>query len=113
MAIALRLARHGQKKRPFYRIIAAEKEARRNGRFLDIVGTYNPMVNPPAVTLKEDKIRQWVMTGAKPSLVVRNMINKNIPGLLQEKEDHQRGKIVARRANRRAKMKTKKAATKK
>ncbi len=112
MAIAIRLARHGQKKRPFYRIVATEKAARRDGRFHEIVGTYNPMVNPPAVNLKEDKIRRWVMDGAKPTQVVRDLINKNFPDLLKGKDEHQRNKIVARRANRRAKMKAKKAASK-
>jgi small subunit ribosomal protein S16 len=113
VAVALRLARHGQKKRPFYRIVAAETEARRDGRFLEVVGTYNTMTNPPAVSLKEENIQRWVLKGAQPSQVVRDIIVKNIPGLIEEKEKHQQTTSVARRAKRRAAMKTRKAAAKK
>ena len=105
MAVTLRLQRHGQKRRPFYRIVATETEARRDGKFLEIVGTYNPMVNPPAVNLKEDKIRKWVLCGAKQTQVVRDLLNKNIPGLVEEKEKHQKEKTIARRAKRRAAVK--------
>jgi len=113
VAVTLRLARHGQKKRPFYRIVAAEKTARRDGRYLEIIGTYNPMVNPPAVALKEDKIRRWVNDGAQQSQLVRSLIKKNIPGLIEERETAKLKKIQDRRKKRKTALqaKTPKAAS--
>ena len=102
MAVTIRLARHGQKKAPFYRIVAADKEARRDGRFLEIVGTFNPMTEPPAIVLKEESIKKWIENGAKPSTVVADIIKKNIPGYLEEREKHQLEKIQARRRARKA-----------
>ena len=80
MSVSLRMSRHGQKKRPFYRIVAAQTSAARDGRYLEVVGTYNPMVNPAITTIKEDRIKHWVATGAKPSQLVRSLIKKEIPG---------------------------------
>lgn len=76
MAVKIRLARYGTKKRPFYRIVVADIEARRDGRFLEIVGTYNPMVEPPAVRLEEEKIKGWIEKGARPTDTVRSLIKK-------------------------------------
>ena len=100
MAVKIRLARHGQKKRPFYRIVATEAEARRDGRFIEIVGTYNPMTEPATITLKEEAVRKWVAAGAKATPKVRDIIIKNIPGLIEEKETAQRNKIQERRKAR-------------
>lgn len=100
MAVRIRLQRHGQNKRPFYRIVAAESEAPRDGRFLEIVGTYNPMTEPATVTLKEESIRNWVAQGAKPTRLVAGLLKKNIEGLLEDKEKAQREKIQERRAKR-------------
>lgn len=96
----MRLARYGQKKRPFYRIVAADEECRRDGRFLEIVGTYNPMVDPAAVVLKEDRVKKWIQNGARPSTMVRSLIRKNIPGMIEERENHQLEKVRARRKAR-------------
>ena len=109
MAVVLRLARHGQKKRPFYRIVAAEKTCRRDGRFIEIVGTYNPLTDPPAVTLKEDRIRHWISVGAQTSRLVSSVIRKNMPGPLEERTEHQRTKIQARRKKRKEKLRAKSA----
>lgn len=105
MAVTLRLARHGQKKRPYYRIVAADKQARRDGRFLEVVGTYNPMINPAAVTLKEDKVKKWLGCGAKPTQLVRSLIAKSMPGLVEERERHQREKLHQRRLARKQRQK--------
>jgi len=102
VAVTLRLARYGQKKRPFYRIVAAEKQARRDGRFIEIVGNYNPLTTPPSVELKEDKIRKWVKNGAKPSASVETLIKRHIPKLLEDKTSHQLEKIRAARKARKA-----------
>jgi small subunit ribosomal protein S16 len=76
MAVKLRLTRRGAKKKPFYRIVAADTEAPRDGRFLDIVGTYDPNHDPAAVVLKNDKIDYWLGQGAIPTETVANIIKK-------------------------------------
>jgi small subunit ribosomal protein S16 len=76
MAVKIRLARHGAKKRPFYRIVVADQESRRDGRFIEIVGTYNPLKEPADVLLKKDRINYWLEKGAKPTDTVRNIIEK-------------------------------------
>ena len=76
MAVKLRLTRRGAKKKPFYRIVAADSEAPRDGRFLDIVGTYDPNYDPAEVVLKNDKIDYWLDQGAIPTETVANIIKK-------------------------------------
>ena len=116
MAVVLRLARHGQKKKPSYRVVAADKQARRDGRFIEIVGLYNPVQQPPVISLKEDKIRKWIAEGATTTLTVASLIRKQFPGLLEEKEKHQKAKVLAKRQARKARAKAapeKKTAAKK
>ena len=70
MALKIRLARGGAKKRPFYRIVVADSRSPRDGRFIERLGTYNPILasdHPDRVVLKEDRIRHWLDRGAKPS----------------------------------------------
>ncbi|NQX95935.1 MAG: 30S ribosomal protein S16 [Erythrobacter sp.] len=70
MAIALRLSRGGAKKRPYYRIVAADSRSPRDGKYLEQIGTYNPLLakdSPERVKLNEDRIRYWLGVGAKPS----------------------------------------------
>jgi small subunit ribosomal protein S16 len=76
MSVKIRLARHGAKKRPFYRIVVANSESPRDGRFLEIVGTYNPVVEPVEVLLKADRIKYWVGQGAIPSDTVKSLLKK-------------------------------------
>lgn len=102
MAVTLRLSRRGQKKRPFYRIVAANKSARRDGRFLEIVGTYNPMTDPSTVELKEDRIRERIEAGAETSDVVAKIIKQKIPGLLEERSEKKLAKLQAQRKARKA-----------
>ena len=64
MAVRIRLTRKGRKKQPFYRIVVADSQAPRDGKFLDIVGTYDPMQNPVAVTVDGEKLDAWVQKGA-------------------------------------------------
>ena len=65
--VRLRLRRIGAKKQPSYRVVAADKEASRDGRFLEILGHYNPRTEPSTITLKEDRIFYWLSVGAQPS----------------------------------------------
>ncbi len=70
----IRLARHGSKKRPYYRIVVASTEAPRDGRFLELVGTYDPLKDPAEVTLKHDRVKNWIEKGAVPSATVKNIL---------------------------------------
>ena len=76
MAVKIRLARHGAKKRPFYRIVVADSESPRDGRFLEIVGTYDPLPDPVKVTLKEDRVKYWMDQGAKPTDTVKSLLKQ-------------------------------------
>ncbi len=76
MSVKIRLARHGAKKRPFYRIVVADSESPRDGRFLEIVGTYNPLPDPIELALKEERIKHWMDLGAIPSDTVRSLLRK-------------------------------------
>lgn len=77
MAVKIRLARHGAKKKPFYRIVVADSESPRDGRFIETVGTYDPVQQPAAVDIKEDRVKYWLGQGAKPTNTVRTLI-KNV-----------------------------------
>ncbi len=76
MAIRLRLTRGGRKKKPFYRIVAANSEAKRDGSFLEILGTYDPLQNPAEIKLDTEKVKKWLDRGAKPSDTVKSLIAK-------------------------------------
>lgn len=108
--VVIRLARGGRHKAPFYRVVVADHEMRRDGRFLEVVGTYNTSTTPSALTLKEDRIKHWLGVGAKPSDTVTTLINKTIPGYLEEMERKKRSTIQSRRAKRKARAKATKSA---
>ena len=76
MAMKLRLTRMGSKKRPFYRIVALDSATRRDGRALDYLGYYNPMVDPAEIKVDSEKVRTWLARGAKPSDTVRALLQK-------------------------------------
>ncbi|MEJ6400595.1 30S ribosomal protein S16 [Nicoliella lavandulae] len=75
MSVKIRLRRMGSKKRPFYRVVVADSRSPRDGRFIQIVGTYNPLVKPSEVKLEEDDIMDWLGKGAQPSDTVRNLLS--------------------------------------
>ena len=64
----------GAKSKPYYRIVAAETEYPRDGRFLEILGSYDPKKNPAEVSVKEDRVRDWLSKGAKPTLTVASLL---------------------------------------
>jgi len=76
MPVKIRLARHGAKKRPFYRIVVADSESPRDGRFLENVGTYNPLTEAATVSLKTDRITHWIGQGAVCTDTVKNLLRK-------------------------------------
>ncbi|MBF0805848.1 MULTISPECIES: 30S ribosomal protein S16 [unclassified Streptococcus] len=82
MAVKIRLTRMGSKKKPFYRINVADSLAPRDGRFIETVGTYNPLVEENQVTLKEERVLAWLANGAQPSDTVRNILSK--AGIMQK-----------------------------
>lgn len=76
MSVKIRLARHGAKKRPFYRIVAADIESPRDGRFLENLGTYNPLKDPAEVVLHAERIQYWLDQGAIPSATVNSILKR-------------------------------------
>ena len=77
MAVKIRLTRMGSKKRPFYRIVAIDGESRRDGRALDFLGHYNPMVDPAEIKLDKEKLQQWLDRGAQPSDTVKSLLRQD------------------------------------
>jgi small subunit ribosomal protein S16 len=76
MAVKIRLARHGAKKKPFYRIVVTNSESPRDGRYLENVGTYDPKETPTRVTLKTERLQHWLAKGAKPTDTVKTLLIK-------------------------------------
>ena len=90
MAVRIRLQRHGRKKRPFYRLVAADARAQRDGVFLERLGHYNPMTEPADVFIDEEKALKWLRRGAQPSDTAKRLLNKN--GILMKFEYEKLGK---------------------
>jgi small subunit ribosomal protein S16 len=78
--VRLRSQRYGSKKSPFYRIVATDSRNPRDGRFIEVVGTYDPLTNPVTVKLDEEKVMKWLSLGAKPTDTVKSLLSKE--GLL-------------------------------
>lgn len=102
MAVTIRLSRHGRKGVPFYRVVAADKAMRRDGRFLELLGTINPLTEPDTINLKEDRIKYWLSVGAQTSDTMSQVIEKRMPGLLSGMEESRLSKIRSARAKRKA-----------
>lgn len=75
MAVKIRLARHGAKKAPFYRVVVADGRARRDGRLIEEVGRYNPRTDPSTIELDLEKVDAWIAKGAQPTDTVAKLIN--------------------------------------
>ena len=76
MAVKIRLKRMGSKKSPFYRVVVADSRSPRDGRFIETIGTYNPLLNPAEVSINEELALQWLVNGAQPSDTVRNLLSQ-------------------------------------
>ncbi|MCY7302111.1 MAG: 30S ribosomal protein S16 [Thermoleophilia bacterium] len=74
MAVRMRLARIGSKKNPIYRVVVADSRSPRDGRFIEIIGRYNPQTNPSTIELDETKVEEWLAKGAQPSDPVAKLI---------------------------------------
>ena len=80
MAVRIRLTRLGRKKKPYYRIVVADGESPRDGKFLDIVGTYDPLQDPAAIDINNDKLQDWLGKGALPTTTVKSLLKKATAG---------------------------------
>ncbi len=74
--VRLRLTRRGRRKRPFFRIVAADSRMPRDGRYIEVLGTYDPLKSPAAVALKQERVLEWLKKGAQPSVTVQNLLRK-------------------------------------
>ena len=89
MAVKLRLMRMGAKKRPFYRIVATDSRSRRDGEYLELVGTYNPINSEKDVKINEEVALKWLQQGAIPSDTVKNLLSK--AGIMKKYADMKKG----------------------
>ena len=76
MAVRMRLTRIGSKKNPIYRVVVADSRSPRDGKFLEIIGRYNPQTEPSTIEFNEDKVREWLSKGAQPSEQVSRLLKK-------------------------------------
>ena len=76
MAVKIRLSRQGKKKAPFYRLVVADSRSPRDGKFIELIGTYNPMTVPAAVAINEERALYWLKEGALPSDTARGLLKK-------------------------------------
>ncbi|CCQ92347.1 ribosomal protein S16 (BS17) [[Clostridium] ultunense Esp] len=90
MAVKIRLRRMGSKKAPFYRVVVADSLSPRDGRFIDEIGTYNPLTHPAEVKINEEKAMKWLLTGAQPTDTVRSLFSK--AGIMKKLHEQKRKK---------------------
>lgn len=84
MAVKIRLTRLGDKKNPFYRVVVADSRSPRDGKFIDILGTYNPLVNPAEIKLDNEKAAEWLKKGAQPTETAKALLTKS--GVIENKQ---------------------------
>lgn len=106
--LAISLMRIGAKGKPFYRLVVKEKRSKRDGAYIENVGTYNPMMDPAEVSLKHERIQYWIGVGAKPSETVASLIKNNPVQTEEEREA-----MLQERAEKKAASEAEKAAAKK
>ena len=90
MAVKIRLKRMGAKKAPFYRIVVADSRSPRDGKFIEQLGTYNPLTNPAEIKIDKEKTLERLATGAQPTDTVRNILSK--AGIMEEFHKQKQGK---------------------
>ena len=90
MAVKLRLKRMGAKKKPFYRVVAADARSPRDGKFIELVGTYNPITEPAEVKINEEIALKWLRNGAEPTDTVRDLFKKQ--GIMEKFHNEKQGK---------------------
>ena len=98
LAVKIRLARHGAKKHPYYRVVVADGRARRDGRFIELVGRYNPLTNPKVIDIDLEKVDAWMAKGAQPTNAVAHLINIVREGTPAPEKKHKLSKKQAAKA---------------
>ena len=88
--VKLRLNRMGAKRQPFYRIVAADSRSPRDGRFIEIVGNYDPTKNPAIINIDEEKVMTWIRNGAQPTDTVRSLLSKQ--GIMKKIHEERKSK---------------------
>lgn len=83
MAVKIRLTRMGDKKAPFYRVVVADSRSPRDGKFIDIIGTYNPLTNPAEIKIDAEKANKWLRNGATPTETAKSVLTKS--GVIENK----------------------------
>jgi small subunit ribosomal protein S16 len=91
MATRIRLNRQGAKKQPFYRLVVADSRSPRDGRFIEILGYYNPTTDPAVINVDEERTVHWLLTGAKPSDTARALLKRS--GVLEKYEEAKKAKV--------------------
>ena len=90
MAVKIRLKRMGAKKAPFYRVVVADSRSPRDGRFIETIGTYNPLTTPAEIKIDEEAAQKWLNNGAIPTDTVKNLFSK--AGIMKKYHDSKQGK---------------------
>ena len=90
MAVKMRLKRMGAKKAPFYRVVVADSRSPRDGKFIELIGTYNPLVTPAEIKINEELALEWLAKGAIPTDTVKNILSK--AGIMKKYHDSKLGK---------------------
>jgi small subunit ribosomal protein S16 len=110
MAVRLRLRREGTKKRPHYRVVAADQRAARDGRFIEIIGEYHPLDNPSTIVINEERAMHWLQHGAQPSEQVKRLLR--IVGVWEQFKPGDVGRVRTPKAKTSKKAKARAAAAK-
>ena len=90
MAVKMRLKRMGAKKSPFYRVVVADSRSPRDGKFIELIGTYNPLVTPAEIKINEELALEWLAKGAIPTDTVKNILSK--VGIMEKYHNSKQGK---------------------
>ena len=90
MAVKMRLKRMGAKKAPFYRVVVADSRSPRDGKFIELIGTYNPLVTPAEIKINEELALEWLNKGAIPTDTVKNILSK--AGIMEKYHNSKQGK---------------------
>ena len=98
MAVKIRLARHGAKKRPYYRVVVADGRMPRDGRYLEVVGRYNPVSDPKVIDINLEKVDEWISKGAQPTNAVSHLIDIARSGAPAEEKKPKMSKKAAAKA---------------
>ena len=102
MTLKIRLRQQGRTNRPFYRLVVTDSRARRDGKYVEMVGWYNPHLADETVSIKDERIRYWIDNGAQLSEKVEKLVAKASPEIINEKRQRELAKMAKRRMKRRA-----------